>query len=251
MRAEDVIRLKQLLPTEMGADEIRRSFPADLLRRSLFSARQASVPYLAQLQDVAARFAGGAVSASEARAELLETLHQMGHRASDGGGVVNPASRRRLNLILETQRRMASSAARMAAETPATLLAWPAWELRRWERRAAPRGDWPRRWQSAAEAVGYEGVARGTGRMVALKTSPVWQALGDGAGGFRDTLGNPFPPFAYSSGLAWEDVDAETARRLGLDPRGGELPRPSVAPSRDEIAEAARRAGFDLGKGLA
>lgn len=251
MRAEDVIRLKGILPTDLGSEEIRRAFPEELLQRSVFTARQTSVPYLLQLKDVALRFASGEISEATARAELLETLQAMGHAQSDGGGIANPASRRRLNLILETQRRMASSVARLNSETPATLLAWPAWELRRFERRAAPRGDWMQRWQSAAESVGYQGVARSTARMVALKSSPVWGALGAGAGGFRDTLGNPYPPFAFFSGLAWADVDAATARRLGLEAGSDSLPSASIAPSREEIAEAARKAGFDLGEGLA
>ena len=52
--------------------------------------------------------------------------------------------------------------------------------------------------------------------MVALKSSPIWQALGDGAGGFRDTLGNPYPPFAFGSSYAWVHVDRLEARELGL-----------------------------------
>ena len=88
--------------------------------------------------------------------------------------------------------------------------------------------------------------------MVALKTSPIWQALGDGAGGYRDTLGNPYPPFAYGSGLAWADVSRDEAIELGLiDPEvgravPGEPPEaPTLSPSESDIADAVSRLGFD------
>ena len=254
MNPADIIRIKDLLPTAMGSDELREQIAADILRRSVFSARMESARYLARVRDVCAEYADGGLSAAEARKTLLAELEAMGHSQSDGGGIANPASRQRLNLIIETQRRMASSVARINADTPETLALWPAWELRRFERRKAPRADWPQRWQSAAEAVGHEGVARHTARMVALKNSPIWQALGDGAGGFRDTLGNPYPPFAYSSGLAWADVSADECRELGLSDRpasAGAPPKASLSPDDRELLEAARAAGFDIGKGLA
>ena len=252
MNPADIIRIKELLPTDLGNDELKERVAADILRCSIVSARMESARYLARVRDVCAAVAEGSMNQASARAELLESLHAMGHRASDGGGITNPASRRRLNLIIDTQRRMASSVARINAETPATLMAWPAWELRRFERREAPRADWPQRWQSAAEAVGHEGVARHTARMVALKTSPIWQALGDGTGGFRDTLRNPYPPFAYSSGLDWDDVDADECRELGLEwQTSASAPSASLSPDAQELAEAAKAAGFDLGKGLA
>ena len=253
MNPADIIRIKELLPTAMGSDEMREQIAADILRRSVFSARMESARYLSRVREACAEFADGNISAAEARKSLLAELEAMGHSQSDGGGIANPASRQRLRLVIETQRRMASSVAKMDAETPATLAVWPAWELRRFERRKAPRGDWMQRWQSAAESVGYEGVARHTARMVALKSSPIWQALGDGAGGFRDTLGNPYPPFAYSSGLAWADVDADECRELGLDPSGNaeKPPKASLSPDNAELLAAAKAAGFDIGKGLA
>jgi len=61
--------------------------------------------------------------------------------------------------------------------------------------------------------------------MIALKDSPIWQALGDGAGGYRDTLGNPYPPFAFSSGMAWRGVRRERCIEMGLI---GENEQPGV-----------------------
>ncbi|MGN0886658.1 MAG: hypothetical protein ACI4RT_06635 [Candidatus Spyradenecus sp.] len=65
------------------------------------------------------------------------------------------------------------------------------------------------------EAVGWQGARKGR-RMVALKSSPIWEALGNGAGGFRDTLGNPYPPFAYGSSYEWSELSRAEAQALGL-----------------------------------
>ena len=101
---------------------------------------------------------------------------------------------------------------------------FPALELHRVYDREVPRGfkvgkggaivedpdnDWPSRW----EAAGGELV---DGRMVALKSDPIWQAIGDGDGGYEDTLGNPFAPFAFNSGFDTDEVSREDAVALGL-----------------------------------
>ena len=68
------------------------------------------------------------------------------------------------------------------------------------------------------------------GRMAALKSSGIWRALGDGEGGFNDTLGNPYPPFAFRSGMWTVELDRGEAEELGLLAEG----------------EAAAAADFDL-----
>ena len=85
-------------------------------------------------------------------------------------------------------------------------------------------------------------------RFIALKSSPIWQALGDGVGGFTDTLGNPYPPFAYSSGMDWQAVDRDTCEKLGLvkSSSPASMPeRPSLSPTERDIKEAIDRYGFD------
>lgn len=216
--AERIERIKALLPTTLGSEEIRSQIAADILRRSVFSARMASESYLAQIRDVCAEVVAGKLSTAQARERLLRTLEAMGHSPQDEGGLKNPASIRRLDLIVNTQANMAASVARMMSQTAGTLEDFPAWELTRFEGRRQPRKDWRARWTLAGQSVGWAGALPMTpgGRMVALKSSPIWQALGNGAGGFRDTLGNPYPPFAFSSGMDWLDVDREDAERLGL-----------------------------------
>ena len=252
MTPADIQRIKDLLPTSLGSDELRSSIASDILRRSVFSARMESARYLARIREVCAQVSEGSINQATARARLLETLAQMGHSPLDGGGLTNPASIRRLNLIVDTQRQMAASVSRIQTQTPAVLERWPAWELTRLVGKAVPREDWPARWRNAGESIGWEGALKD--RFIALKTSPIWQALGDGAGGFRDTLGNPYPPFAYSSGMAWVAVDRETCERLGLSgPEPETVPSASLSPAEKDIADAASRLGFtleDLAEGI-
>ena len=252
MTAADIQRIKDLLPTSLGSDELRSSIASDILRRSVLSARMESARHLARIREVCAQVLEGSINQATARARLLETLAQMGHSPLDGGGLANPASIRRLNLIVDTQRQMAASVSRIQTQTPAVLERWPAWELTRLVGKAVPREDWPARWRNAGESIGWEGALKD--RFIALKTSPIWQALGDGAGGFRDTLGNPYPPFAYSSGMAWVAVDRETCERLGLSgPEPETVPSASLSPAEKDIADAASRLGFtleDLAEGL-
>lgn len=109
---------------------------------------------------------------------------------------------------------------------------FPALELKRVYDRDVPRGsekdpagpengwdDDDGRWQAACEASGDEDAQQvfdDTGRMVALKSSDIWQQLGDGAGGYTDTLGNPFAPFAFQSGMDTDEVSLKEATELGL-----------------------------------
>lgn len=55
----------------------------------------------------------------------------------------------------------------------------------------------------------YGGKIRG-GRMVALKSAPVWTNL--------SRFGRPYPPFDYGSGMGMEDIGREEAVELGLCP---------------------------------
>lgn len=243
MKPEEIQRVKDLLPTTLGSEEIRGTIAADILRRSVFSARMASATYLAQIRDVCARVLAGEINQATAVKELMDTLTAMGHSPLDPGGLTNPASLRRLNLIVDTQTQMAASVARIDNQTEATIALWPAWELVRFETRQKPRQDWTRRWRSAGEYVGWQGALQN--RFIALKNSPIWAALGQGAGGFRDTLGNPYPPFAYSSGLDWMEVTAEECARLGLPvASAANPPRAELAPDGLSIEEAVRRYGF-------
>lgn len=130
---------------------------------------------------------------------------------------------------------------------------FPALELHRVYDREVPRGfrygkggaivpdpgqDWPSRWRAAAQESGDEIAARilrETGRMIALKSSGIWPALGNGAGGYDDALGNPFAPFAINSGFDTDEVSREDAVALGLM-GGDDEAEPSKISTHEEIA---------------
>ena len=256
MKPEEIARIKALLPTSLGSEEIREKIAADILRRSIFSSRMTSAGYLAKLREVIAQMLEGKISQATARDTLEGILEQMGHSMQDGFGLKNPASIRRLNLILETQTQMAASVAKSHEQTESVVNEFPAWALMRLESRRAPREDWLARWNAAGSSVGWEGAKKepwhGSGAsfaFVALKSSPIWGAIGNGVGGFNDTLGNPYPPFAYSSGMGWEEVDRATAENLGLVSEGetlAALGAKSLSPTSNEIAEVAKRHGFNF-----
>lgn len=257
MDAAAIQKVKDLLPTTLGSAEIREQIASQILRRSIFSARMAAAPYLADLRDVLTQISAGTMDRGTAMLELTRSLKRIGHSPQDGHGLANPASRARLDLIMRTNRQAAASVARIMSQNADTLDDYPGWELCRFSGRRAPRGDWHRRWEAAGNSVGWEGAARHTGSFpewsfIALKNSPIWQALGDGAGGFRDALGNPYPPFAFSSGLDWNDVERERCEQLGLIRPGEQitLRRTDLGPSDAEIADARDRTGFDLSGGL-
>ena len=235
MKPEDVIRLKELLPTTLGSDEIREQLAGDILRRSIFSARMASAPYLAKIREVCTAIAAGSINAADARAQLLPILEQMGHSPQDEGGLRNPASIRRLNLILDTQTQMASSVARLSEQTEATINLFPAWELTRLETRSFPRADWMQRWTAAGNSVNWEGAVKR--QMIALKSSPIWAALGNGAGGFYvDKVLKP--------------LGADTEGSRYLDPDGSfpnHIPNPEDKKAMEAITESVNLAKADLG----
>lgn len=238
----EVILAKIPLPTHLDSAGIRERWAVEIRRRAFFSARMASMGYVRALQRVCAAYAEGRINAADARVRLRAVLDGLG--LSDGsGGLTDHGSDRRLGLILDTQRQMAATAARLEFQTPEVVAQWPAWRLTRFVGRRVPRDDWPRRWAAAGQSVGWQGASRR--QMVALKASPIWQALGNGVGGFRDTLGNPYPPFAYGSGMDWEDVGAEEAERLGLPTETATVPqKASLDPADREILEAMRKTGL-------
>lgn len=138
-----------------------------------------------------------------------------------------------LKLVLKTVSQIRCGAERFVSDQT-NLKCYPAWELSREFDREVPRGfrknavgelvpvpgqDWPSRWRAAAVASGDTAALRvlnEDGRMVALKSSRIWQALGDGAGGYMDALGYPFAPFAFDSGFDTSGVDVSKCAELGL-----------------------------------
>jgi hypothetical protein len=244
--ATDILR-KAKLPTTLDSAEIRESIPAEIRRRSFFSATVSEARILSHLQDAASAYARGEISEATAREQMLHYLDQIGYQA-EGGGIQDLTGRLRLNLIFDTNRKMAEGARMAAQDSPAEINRYPAWRLTRRGWRQVPRVDWMERWRSAGVSVGWDGAIEPD--MVALKGSPIWQALGDGTGGYEDALGNPFPPFAFGSGLDWMDVSRDEAVALGLNPDDAKSIRPSLAPKDNEVNDAIKSLGKDFEKEL-
>ena len=184
----------------------------------------------------------------EARLAIQKVLRETGYQPQPGDEDT-PADFRqyeRQNLVIETNVDSARGYGQVVEQNDADILdAYPALEFVRVGVRTHPRGDpwyppgsvgsigWENRWQEAAEKSGDEDALKAfkkNGRMVALKSSPIWDSLGNL---WDDSLGNPYPPFAWDSGMYTEDVERFDAEELGLlTPDDDPKPRRGLTPPR-------------------
>lgn len=237
------------MPTALNSAEIRAQIGTDILRRSVFSARTVERGYLDLLQRTLAQVADGSVSDSNAEEALRGWLDDTGYVPDEGqaGGVSDLSSHARIRLVVNTNTEMAAGAAMVQSQDTLVLDAFPAWELIRVGWTKNPR-EWDARWREAGRSVGWEGAVRD--RFVARKDSPIWQAIGDGAGGYSDTLGNAFPPFAYNSRMTWVAVSRADAEALGIT--GSPAPSDAtLSPGESELVDAVASHGPDFAASLA
>ena len=242
-------RGRSVLPTSLGSRELRQ-LGREVLERAVFSARTTHAGYLQDILDVVDAMLSGEINQATGRWTLMKRLAELGYDPATGfpddDDAVPPAgedtlqdlgSQARLDLILETNTRMAANYGRMVAGNDKyARYAFPAWELVRFYERMVPRGSeesrsegWLRRWSDAGDSVQWVGAAHE--KMIALKDSPIWQALADGAGGYQDTLGHPYPPYAFYSGMGWRAVPREEALALlGDTTRADYVPAATQAP---------------------
>lgn len=240
------LQKKGLLPTDLSSAQLRE-ISAALRRQSIFSARTSIEYYLAKVKDTvhsliapqqveregATRTVTEGYNPATARAELRRTILSLGYEPAAGeeGTLKDLSSDARLNLVIRTNTQLAQGAGAFIRQNfaPHVVAEYPALELVRYEPREHPRSwsgdeggddkvlgaEFASRWMQAAQIADDPDAARvlsDTGRMVALKSSGIWQALGD----FEDGLNNPFPPFAFNSGMWTEDVSRADAVDLGL-----------------------------------
>jgi len=191
------------LPTDASSADLAR-LPAAIRRQALFSARLNKLGPLAQIGADLKGILDGGKSMSESRRDIRKALAEAGYQPPEGsgGGLLDHTSRTRLDLILRQNVRAARGYGKWAADMdPDRLDLWPAQELVRVFARDNPRGTWRARWEA-------EGGKTFGGRMVALKTDPIWAAI--------SRFGTPYPPFDYGSGMGVMDVARDEAERLGL-----------------------------------
>ena len=210
--------------TPLSSDRIKKEWSQKIKDEAIFGARITHRAYVDSIKKRLVEVIGGTITPQEAERRLKETLRDLGYSPEKGfgdgkvpaakaGDIRDLSSSRRIQLILDTNVKRARSMGQVAAsENPMTMMSLPAWKLTRTGARKKPRGDWNRRWAAAGAKCGWEGASKR--QMIALKTSPIWQALAEGAGGFEDTLGSPFPPFAFGSGLAWVSVGRREWQRI-------------------------------------
>jgi len=212
--------------TSLSSDRIKKEWSQKIKDEAVFGARITHRAYVDSIKKRLVEVIGGTITPQEAERRLKETLRDLGYSPEGGfrgknkgvppappGDIRDLSSSRRIQLIIDTNVKRARSMGQVAAsENPMTMMSLPAWKLTRTGARKKPRGDWNRRWAAAGAKCGWEGASKR--QMIALKTSPIWQALAEGAGGFEDTLGSPFPPFAFGSGLAWVSVGRREWQRI-------------------------------------
>lgn len=243
--AARVAAIRDLLPTTLGSAEIRGAIAADVRARAVFVSRAANVVFLSRVKEVVNAVADGKMDKATARVILLETLRAVGYTPEgsfpdDVSGAVPPAeaatlqdltSHRRLSLIVDTQvALMNGRGQQLRGMESERFRQFPAWELVRVGTRQAPRNwgdtqegsppihhgkpDLRSRWTIAGGNF-YEG------RIIAFKGDGVWGELG-ASGNFDDALDVDYPPFAFNSGMGWQEIDRTECAALGVTGPDGE-----------------------------
>lgn len=233
------LAVRGTMPTNLSTAELQQ-LDGDILRGSLFSARTTIRGYLEDIRHVVATALSPApgerrhddgtritegMNLADGRLFLRRQLQRYGYRpdADEWGTITDLSSRRRLDLVIKTNIDISRGYGQhIEGIDDDVVMAFPAWELYR-AGEPKVRRDWHRRWRAAAQACGDTDAIRileEAGRMIARKDSPIWQALGDGAGLPEDERGdalhNPHPPFALQSLMDVKDVARSVCIQIGL-----------------------------------
>ena len=203
MNAAELILKKALVASKLDSKEWNQ-VQAAFRNRAFFSSQVAQANIIQAMRQRVSEYAERGVDISEARKLMRADLERMHYQPDPGkeGSIKDLYSKARLDVILKHNLRQARGMIQRASGmTPGAFAAFPAQEFKRTHARRAQRKDWPERWRKAGGKV-YGG------RMIALKTDPVWERL--------SVFGNPFPPFDWGSGMGVIDVDRKTAIELGL-----------------------------------
>lgn len=245
MPFEEAIRLLQqrgVLPTNLTSAQLRQL--GDTFHRQNFtSARTALEDLLTQYKADVEKIVNPqtvirdgqpvtqGLDLAQARVNARNLMTRLGLDMNDGSGpITDITSRARMNLVLQTNRDTMRGAGQfLQSQSDESLAASPCWELFRLKQPRTGIGrDWKSRFLIAAEQAGdFDAirVLKETGRMIARKDSPLWQLLGDGPPGSTDGLGNPYPPFAFNSGMDVRDVGYRESIALGFITPGQQVQR--------------------------
>lgn len=153
---------------------------------------------------------------ADADAAAKAFLASMDYRPEPGkeGTIEDLSSDTRIKVKLHTDVEQAQGYGQFV-QAQQSLEAYPCQELYRIEDRDKKR-DWGQRWTLAAQIADDAKALRGLvvyGRMIATKDSGVWEQLGNVA---DDSLGTPYPPFAFNSGMWVRNVGRREAIAMDL-----------------------------------
>jgi hypothetical protein len=200
--------------------------PLALRDRAFFSAQQTNVTFLAKAKQGVEGLVAGKTDRATQRLGLRRIAESLGMAPAGGdgsGGLGDIGSDARLNLILDTQLKQAQGYGNFVqGNEPTVLEQWPAQELIDTNPgNTGKRRNWAARWLAA-------GGSFFGGRMIALKSDPIWAEL--------SRFGTPYPPFDFNSYWDVQDVDYDTAVEAGVLKQGEAVE--SAVPDFNEALEA-------------
>ena len=216
---------KVSVPSEMRTAEWAR-VPQWIRERSFYMAGVHRAEILEEFRKEARKIAEGTASMAESERDLREMLERVGYEPEPGqeGTIKDLRTVRRMQVALRTNVQLLQGwSQKERGLRRGAQIAFPAWELVRFESRKRER-QWKDRWQRV-------GGTLVEGRIIALKTDLLWLMLGSR---FPDSLGVDYPPFAWGSGMGWKAVSRAEAKRLGVLPEGWQPPAATPVSSPNE-----------------
>jgi hypothetical protein len=236
--ARQAILKKGLLPTDLDTAGLS-SLHEQIRANAVFSAKVTDLRILEKIQSEVGRLVAGKgqgpgdyKSRADVRLALKDLLAEIDYqpKEGEGGTIKDLRTDTRLDLIIETQQRMATGYAQyVKGNTETALNAVPCLEFKRIYQRNTPRGShrykgvlivdnphyWRDRWQSLGGQV-YEG------RMIAKKGDPIWADI--------SRFGVPYGPPDFNSGFGQAPVRRREAIRLGIINPGDKAPAVEAVP---------------------
>lgn len=211
--------IRSVLPTTLSSAELHE-ISADILERAIVSARVPYAEYLQEIDDLLLEKLNGQIDDATFRTQLKVKLRELGYEPdpSDRDKITDFGSEQRLKLVIETNSQIAQGYGQfIQGQNAGALHYFPAQELYRLQHRRVERGTaksktigWYQRWTEVGGKLTQDG---GRTRMIARKDDDIWLRLGTE---FDDSLGNPYPPFAFNSGMWVKDVSRKDAIQFGV-----------------------------------
>jgi len=213
MTASEKILQKALVGSKLDS-RMWNGIQAGLRDRAFFSSQIESARILHSARELSSRVASGDLSVSDFRLKMRHALYLDNYDPGDRRGTVKDLlTEKRLDLIVKTNVAQARGYIQhLQATNEGALLAYPCYELVRVAERKQPR-NWAARWRNA-------GGRFFGGRMIAVKTDPIWTRI--------SAFGNPFPPFDWGSGMGLDEVGYAEAVKLGVIERGEKIEPPKI-----------------------